>query len=458
MKARTVRGLVLLGASTIVVVLLLVLRGTFAGAKSRTVPTVGSGSSAAGPMPAGSGSAGDRIVPVTVAKVERRDVPVVLEGLGSVLSLASVTVRSQVDGRLDKLAFVEGQPVKKGDVLALVDPRPYAIQRQQAEATLARDTAALDNAKLNYKRFEAMRQEGLVSQQELDNARAAVDQAAASTRADQAQIDSARLLLDYARITSPIDGVTGIRLVDQGNIVRASDTTGIVVVTQIDPIGVVFTLPQDELPRVKAAMKEGKVVVDGYARDGIQKLGVGEVLLVDNQVNAQTATIRLKATMPNPEGLLWPNAFVKARMHLTTIRAALVVPASAVQRGPNGTFAYVVEKGDVVATRPIEVASIQGETAIIAKGLGEGDSVVSDGQNQIRPGSRVSPRDGRDGRKSGRALDGGAPDFKPEATAPDGDKPRDGQPVQPSGGEKPSREGRRERRGGDGPKPGSSAP
>lgn len=352
----------------------------------------GGGGGGGGSMAAGSSSA-ERVVAVTTATVARRDVPVVLEGLGTALPLASVVVKSQVDGRLDKVLFTEGKEVKKGEVLALVDSRPFMIQLHQGEAALERDEATLKNGQLNLDRYETLRKQNLIPQQQVDDQKVVVSQAEAAARTDKAQIENARLYLDYSRITSPIDGVTGIRQVDPGNLVHASDTNGIVIVTQIDPISVVFTLPEDDLSRVQTAMKAGPVTVDAYARDGVQKLGTGSLLLIDNQVNMQTATIRLKSAMPNPDKALWPNAFVKARMNLMTMKNVLVVPAEAVQRGPNGTFVYVMAAADKsVSPRPVEVTSIEGAVAVIAKGLNENEIVVTDGQNQLRPGGKISPR------------------------------------------------------------------
>jgi multidrug efflux system membrane fusion protein len=378
----------------VAMVVVVVLAGVALFVRSQSTHA-GAKPSASG-VPAGSGGAGgaggDRVVPVSTAIATRKDVPVILEGLGTVTPLATVTVKTQVDGRLDKVLFIEGQAVKKGEVIALVDPRPFTIQLHTAEATLAKDDSQLKNGQLNLDRYDTLRKGNLIPQQQVDDQRALVAQLDATTRADKAQVENARLMLDYARITSPIDGITGLRQVDPGNLVHASDANGIVVITQVDPIAVLFTLPQDDLPRVQRAMHEGKVAVDAYARDGIQKLGTGELLLVDNQVNAQTATIRLKSVVPNPDHTLWPNAFVKARMHLTTVRGALVVPAAVVQRGPSGTFAYVVANDKTVSPHPVEVGSIEGDVAVIAKGLNEGDVVVTDGQNQLKPGSKVSAR------------------------------------------------------------------
>jgi multidrug efflux system membrane fusion protein len=342
---------------------------------------------------AGVSSAPERVVPVATAIVKRQDVPVLIEGLGTVTPLQTVTLKTQVDGRLDRVLFTEGQTVKKGDVIALVNPRPFEIQLHTGEAALFRDEAQLKNAKLNLDRYTQLRAQNLIPQQQVDDQKTSVDQLEAATRTDKAQIESARLNLDYARISSPIDGVTGLRQVDPGNVVHASDPNGVVIVTQIDPIGVLFTVPQDELMRVQKALREGKVAVDVFGRDGANKIATGELLLIDNQVNAQTATIRLKAAFPNPDKALWPNAFVKARVQLETLKGALVVPAAAVQRGPNGTFAYVMGADKTASPKNIDVASIEGEQAVVGKGLNENDVVVTDGQNQLKPGSKVSPRE-----------------------------------------------------------------
>ncbi len=333
-----------------------------------------------------------RITPVTVATAEARDVPIVLEGLGNVLPLATVTVKTQIDGRLDQVLFKEGQNVKKGDVLALVDSRPFAIAQRNAEAVLARDQAILDNARLNEGRYQKLLEQKLVSEQQLGDQHAQTAQLVAQVRQDQAAVDSARLNIEYARIVSPINGVTGVRLVDQGNIVRAADAMGIVVLTQLDPIAVLFTLPEDDLPKIAQKQKEATLVVEAYARDGVTKLAKGELLVIDNQINTTTATIRLKATFPNADRALWPNEFVKARLVVNTKKGAIVVPAPAVQRGPTGTFVYVVGDDGTAQPRPCEIDSMQGEIAIISKGLRAGERVITDGQSQLAPGSRVSTR------------------------------------------------------------------
>jgi membrane fusion protein, multidrug efflux system len=345
--------------------------------------------------PAAQRDAGSRPVPVAIAAVGRRDVPVYLEGIGSASALNTVSVRSQVDGRLERVFFKEGQAVKKGELLAQIDPRPYAISLHQAQAAAARDAAVLANGKLNLERYSTLRQQNLVPQQQVDDQRAQVAQLEAAVRLDQAQASAARLQLDYARVTAPIDGVTGLRQIDPGNLVRAADATGIVVIAQIDPIGVLFTLPQDELPRVVEKMAEGPVAVDALSRDGATTLGSGVISLIDNQINPSTATIRIKATFANEQRRLWPNQFVKARVLLATRKGALVIPTVAVLRGPKGPFVYVVAADQTVEQRPVQTSPGDGEVTIVEAGLTEGEQIVTDGQHKLKPGARVSSRGGR---------------------------------------------------------------
>jgi membrane fusion protein, multidrug efflux system len=350
-------------------------------------------SSHAGAAPASSAEA--RIVPVSTASVEKRDVPVYLEGLGNALPLATVTVKSQVDGRLDKVAFQEGQEVHKGDLLAQVDPRPFAIQLHTAEAAMLRDSAQLRNAKLNLSRFHELVERKLIAQQQVDDQQALADQLEGTVKADEAQIENARLQLEYARIKSPIDGTTGVRLVDPGNLVHASDANGIVVITQLDPMAVTFTLPEDDLPRVSREQAKAPLDVEAYNRDGSTKLAAGKLELVDNQVNQATATIRLKAIFANPDKSLWPNAFLKVKLLLSTEKSALVIPAAAVQRGPQGTFVYVVGQDQLVSLRPVELGPTVDQLAVVGKGLTPGEQVVVEGQNQLRPGAKVQARPAR---------------------------------------------------------------
>jgi membrane fusion protein, multidrug efflux system len=343
--------------------------------------------------PAVNANAGQaRVVPVGVAAVEQRDVPVWLEGLGNVTSLATVTVRARVSGPLVDIRFQEGSRVKKGDPLVVVDPRPFKIAVEQAAATTARDQANLKYARRDLDRYTELVKQKLVSQQQVDQQRSLVDQLAATVALDQASLDNARLNLQFTNVVSPIDGIAGVRQVDLGNLVSATDANGIVVLTQMDPMAVIFTLPQDDLPRVGEAFSKGPLSVEAYDRSGAAKLGTGKLTVIDNQINAGTATVRLKAEFPNPELRLWPSQFVKARLLLQTKAGALVIPAPAVQRGPNGTFVYVVNADKTVALRPIQVDLIQGPMAVVQSGLKSGEQVVTDGQNQLRAGAKVDPR------------------------------------------------------------------
>ena len=352
----------------------------------------GNGQESGGTKGERAGAAADRVVPMIAVAAVVRDVPVYLDGLGTVTAYKTVNVHAQVSGRLDKVSFREGQAVKRGEALAQIDPRPFTIAVHQAEATHARDEAQLAGAKRNLERFVGVGAQRLIPQQQVDDQRALVDQLTGTVAADKAAIENARLQLDYARITSPIDGVTGVRLVDPGNLVSTGDATGIVVVTQMDPIAVLFTLPQDALPDVSREQAKGALKVEAHSRDGGQLLATGELALVDNLINAGTATMRLKAIFANPNRLLWPNQFVKARLQLMLRKGALVIPAVAIQRGPQGAFVYVVGEDGRAALRPVTVERIEGETAIVAKGLVAGDKVVSEGQNQLRPGARVQLR------------------------------------------------------------------
>jgi multidrug efflux system membrane fusion protein len=356
------------------------------------------------------GAPAERPVPVLASPVERTSVPVFLEGLGTVTAFNTVLVRSQVDGRIDRIAFREGQDVKTGELLAQIDPRPFQIQLRQADANLAKDVANLKNARLNLDRYKALRDQKLVPQQQADDQQAQVDQLEATIQADRAQIDNIKLQLTYAAVTSPIDGRTGVRMVDPGNIIHANDATGIVVITQLDPIAVLFTLPQDELPRVSEAMAKGKLTVEALSRDGKQSLGKGELLLVDNQINQTTATIRLKAIFKNPDKSLWPNQFVKARLLLSTRDDALVVPASALQRGPQGVFVFIVDGEQKAQVRAVEVDFAEGERAVIAHGLEPGELVIAEGQSRLAAGTRVQVRgkEVKEG-KEGKEAQGSSP-------------------------------------------------
>ncbi|CAN5593994.1 MdtA/MuxA family multidrug efflux RND transporter periplasmic adaptor subunit [soil metagenome] len=342
----------------------------------------------------GKGSGAARVVPVQAAIAEKRDFPVWLDGLGSVAAYQSVTVHTQVDGRLDAVTFTEGQTVKKGDVIASIDPRPLLVQLHNAQGAYSRDQAQAMAAKADYDRQKNLHAQNLVAQNVVDAAAGVLGNYQGSVKIDQAAIESAQLNLDYARIKAPIDGITGVRLIDAGNIVRTSDATGLVVIAQINPTAVIFTLPQDRLTDITSAMAAGNVEVEIYNRDGATLLGKGNLAVLDNQVNATTATMRMKAIVPNEARTLWPNAFVKARVLVGIKKGAVVVPAAAVQQGPNGVFVYVIATDSTVKMTPVLVALTQGDTSVIDKGLAGGEHVVIEGASQLRNGGKVDTGEG----------------------------------------------------------------
>jgi multidrug efflux system membrane fusion protein len=370
--------------------------------------------SSGGAAPAGS-AAEARPIPVVVTTATLRDVPVYLDGLGNAVPLVTVTVRPQVDGPLTAVSFQEGQAVKKGDLLARIDPRPFTIALHQAQAALARDQAQEKNAQLNLTRYTALHDQGLATQEQLDDQRAQAEQFAGTTKSDEAQIENAQLQLAYTEVRSPVDGVTGVRQVDQGNVVHAADPNGIVVVTQLDPMTIIFTLPQDDLPQINKQIAAG-LNIEAYSRDGDQLLGKGKLTLIDNQVNATTATVRLKGTVPNPDKALWPNEFVRARLVLAVRSQVLAIPAPAVQRGPQGTFVYIVQPDLTAALRTVQVDTVQEQWAIIKGGIQTGDKVVVEGQNQLRPGAKVALRASAAGHSDEGAP--GSPDSVPDPNQP----------------------------------------
>jgi multidrug efflux system membrane fusion protein len=342
-----------------------------------------------GPTPQSNDPAAKRPVAVRLATAVRHNFPVILSGLGNVQGFYTVTVRSQVEGLIEKIYFREGQDVRRGDRLVLIDPRPFQNSLNLAEANLSRDTAQLHNDRRNLQRDVVLQKTQLIAEQTLADQQALVDQFAAAVQADQAQVDSARLQMSYAHIVAPISGRTGLRLVDPGNLVRANDANGLVVITQMDPIAVLFTLPEDNLPQVAEKMRQATLSVEAWSRDGNVQLGVGTVLLMDNQIDAATGTIRIKAVFDNAAGKLWPNQFVKVRLLVETLKDAVVVPAPAVQYGPQGAFVYRVGADSTVDVRLVSVGVAQGDSLQILRGLHGDETVVVDGQEALHPGSRV---------------------------------------------------------------------
>ena len=319
----------------------------------------------------------------------RADVPVVMDGLGTVQASYTVNITSRVDGQLQTLAFTEGQMVKPGDLLAQIDPRPYQAALDQALAAKAKDAAQLANARRDLERYLTLAPEELTSKQTLETQRTQVAQLEAQVSGDQAVIDNARTNLDYTTIRSPIQGRTGIRLTDPGNILRAAASTGIVVITQVQPISVIFTLPAAALPAVNKAMAKAALAVTALSRDGKTQLGTGTVLLVDNQIDQTTGTIRLKAAFPNPDNKLWPGDFVNARVALEPRKNALTLPSAAIQRGPQGIFAYVVKADSTAEMRLLEIGADSGSVTIVEKGLTDGERVTTSNQYRLQPGARV---------------------------------------------------------------------
>jgi multidrug efflux system membrane fusion protein len=330
-------------------------------------------------------------VPVGVASVQQKNFAVYLTGLGSVQAFNTVALKTRIDGQITQVNFQEGQDVKQGELLVQIDPRPYDVALHTATANLQRDEAQLNNAKVQYERLKALYAGGVIAKQDLDAQEASFGQYEGTIAADKAAIESAKLNLVYTKITSPINGRIGLRQVDIGNYVQASSTTPMVIITQTHPIAIVFTLPEDQLQAVRQRMAQGALSVDVYSRDDQTKLSTGKLLTIDNQT---TGTAKLKAVFENPDNSLWPNQFVNVHLLLETRKDALTIPASAIQRGPQGTFTYLVDDKNTAQIRPVEVALTQGATAVIGSGLQAGERVVTDGQEKLQAGSRVAPQQG----------------------------------------------------------------
>ncbi|MGY3485325.1 multidrug efflux system membrane fusion protein [Bradyrhizobium sp. USDA 4011] len=337
-------------------------------------------------------------VPVTAAKVLQHDVPIVLEGLGTVTPINTATIRTQVQGTLDSVDFVEGKQVKRGDVLARIDPRVYEAQVDQAEAALARDEASLKNAKTNLARTQPLANRGFATQQLLDTQDSQVTQGEGTVALDKAALEAAQTQLSFATITAPFDGVTGIRRIDPGNIVHPTDTNGLVVLTQLQPIAVIFTLPSGEIPGVRQALVSGDASVDVYDAQNKQKLDHGSLMLINNQVDSSSGTVQLKASFPNAGNTLWPGTFVNVHLTIAVRHDALTVPLTAVRQGPDGSFAYVVGSNNVVSIRNVTTGQSRDGQVLIEQGLAANETVVTAGQYRLNPGTTVEivPEDKKD--------------------------------------------------------------
>jgi multidrug efflux system membrane fusion protein len=328
-------------------------------------------------------------VPVTVAAAERQDLPILLDAIGTVQAFNTVTIRAQVEGQLTEVAFREGQMVKRGDLLARIDPRAYQASLDQALAKKAQDEALLANARLDLQRYQTLARSDGVSKQQQDTQRAQVAQQEAQLAADQALIDAARTQLSFTTIRAPIDGRVGLRQVDQGNFVRAGDAAGIVTLSQLQPIAVVFTLPQQELARVQDAMARGPVQVQVVPGPGMPAVPSGELLTLDNAVDPQTGTLKLKASFANADLRLWPGAFVNVRIEVQRLSGVTTIPLVAVQRGPDGPYAFLLKPDRTVEQRPLQLGQLTPAVAEIRQGLAPGDRVVTSGALRLSPGQAV---------------------------------------------------------------------
>lgn len=355
----------------------------------------------------------NRPTPVAVEAVKQQNVPVYLEGLGNVQAFYTVTLHSRVDGELMQVNFREGQQVRKGQELALIDPRPYEVAVSQAEATKYKDQANLENAQRDLQRYGDLYKQGVIAQQQYNTQQALVAQDEGAVRADDALINNAKLNLTYCHIKSPIDGRVGLRLVDPGNMVHASDPNGLIVITQLHPIAVLFTLPEDNLQMVTAHMQPNKaLIVQAWSRDDTQLISTGRLETIDNQIDPNTGTFRLKGVFNNEDNKLYPNQFVNARLQVYTANNATTLPAAAVQHGSQGgDYVYIVKSDNTVESRPLKIAFTEGTVDVASSGVKAGELVVTDGQEKLQPGAKVQPQQGHAGTvaPSDQEMGAGAP-------------------------------------------------
>jgi multidrug efflux system membrane fusion protein len=380
----------------------------------------------------------NQATPVGIAAAAKADIPIVIRALGTVTPLANVTIKTQITGQLVQVAFTEGQAVKKDELLAVVDPRPYEVALQNAEGTLAKDQALLKNAQIDLQRYKTLVAQDSIARQQYDTQAALVRQYEAQLITDQAVVDAAKLNLVYTRIIAPVAGRIGLRLVDPGNYVTMGDATGICVITEMQPMSVIFTIPEDSLPQVRQRLRAGATLpVTALDRAQKNQLGQGTVSTTDNQIDTTTGTVRLRAIFDNADEALFPNQFVNVRLLADTVKDAITVPVAAVQRGQPGTFVYLVKADDTVGIRVIETGATDGEKTAVTKGLEVGDQVVIDGVDRLRDGAKIrrpGQAPGGSGRPVAAAPDGSAPSA--DAAKPPGEPRRRGGDGQGTGGER----------------------
>lgn len=413
-----------------IIVLVIVAALAFWYFRGTKVSTEAQGSANAAGQGSGKGGrqgqgGGAMVVPVVVAQAQRGDLPVYFNGLGTVTAFNTVTVRSRVDGQIVKINFTEGQTVHQGDALVEIDPRPYQVQLEQAQGQLAKDQAQLRDVQVNYERFQLLFKEGVIPKQQVDTQQAQVGQFEGSIKADEGVIDSAKLQIVYSHVTAPITGRVGLRLVDMGNIVHASDTNGLLVITQLQPIAVIFSLPQDQLSQVLGKLHGSQLAVEAYDRDDITKIASGKLLTIDNQIDTTTGTYKLKSVFDNEKNTLFPNQFVNIHLLVDTKHNVTIVPSPAIQRGPQGTYVYLVQKDNTVKIQNVTLALSTSNSVGISAGLQPGDTVVTDGQDKLQDGSKIEAHaaTGDSGNTQGQPAQGQNQPQAPNSSSPQGAPP-----------------------------------